>query len=70
MVHSKFHLIILNDFMKHENINQNFPREKSDDALDILRGLKVMNTNKIVIRGLNINSIPKRIRRIENDYSW
>ena len=36
-------------------INQNFPREKSDDICHFLRGLK--NTNRIAIGSLNINSI-------------
>ena len=32
----------------NENINQNFPHEKSDDAWNILRDLRIKNTNRIV----------------------
>ena len=46
--------------MKPENINQNLPCEKSDDACHILRDLRVKNTNRIVIGSLNINSIPNK----------
>ena len=60
MVHSKFDPIILNDFMKLENINQNFPSQTSDDAWHILRDLRVKNTNMIGIGSLNINSIPNK----------
>ena len=46
--------------MKHENSNQNFPRDNSDHAWHILRDLRVKNTNRIGIGSLNINSNPNK----------
>ena len=60
-----FHPIILKDFMKHENVNQNFPHEKSNDAWQILRDLRVKNTNRIVIGSLNINFIPNKFNTLK-----
>ena len=44
----------------NENVNRNFPHEKSDDVWHFLRDLRIKNTNRIVIGSLNINSIPNK----------